>query len=136
MPNDDLMNNIIRNTRSAPRFDLSTTSNAEVNRMLRQAAGYDTPEPTPKPQEPPQLPKLGGSDYGLKDEEPPPGVNEDEWERWVYKGRVIRLLDQAGRLPGEPGYDRATTGPGGPDSYDLAAAVKARRDRWRNLTGI
>jgi hypothetical protein len=136
MGSNDAMNRLIRESRSAPTFPASAGSNV-INNALREAAGLDVDDDQADDQPAPQLPTLGGSDYGLRHEEPPPGVDESEWEAWIYrKGRVLKLLDQHGRLPGEDGYDRASTGPAIPATYDMAAAVKARRQRWRNLTGL
>jgi hypothetical protein len=134
MSSNDPMNDLIRNSRSYPTFDASTVSSDTINRALREAAGIDQPPPQPA-QPTPQLPALGGSDYHLADDEPLPAAEPKEWERWIYRRRVISLLDQQGRLPGEAGYDRATTGPGNPDSFNMTAAVAARRNRWRQRTG-
>jgi hypothetical protein len=105
---------------------------AGINAALREAAGIEPAAQAAPTPEQPKLPSLGGSDYALKDDEPLP-VEPEKWDAFIHRRRVIRLLDRNGLLPGEPGYRLDTTGPVDPDHFDMAAAVEARRRRWRSL---
>jgi hypothetical protein len=52
--------------------------------------------------------------------EPPPTANIREWQRWA--AQHAPLMDDHGRLPGEPGYTRPA-----PDSF---MAKAQRNGRW------
>jgi hypothetical protein len=108
MPND-LMNDVLRNQRSAPRFTVETDDiGAEVNAALR---GQPTPNTTAR--------RVAEGRAKL-DPEPPPTANIREWQRWAQGAAPI--MDPEGRIPGERGYTRPAA-----DSFD---AMAARNGRW------
>jgi hypothetical protein len=113
-----------------------------INRALREAAGLG---PAPEPQQPGRQQQPGADPRtasrhllaeaasGVRDAEPIPGVDaEAKWDEWIWSRPVVTLLDQQGRLPGERGFDAATTGMALQQAWDVEQAIDTRRHRWQN----
>jgi hypothetical protein len=125
----DAINQAIRSARGNP-LDLSDT--AAVNAAIRVAAGR-APAPAARSTGRPFTP----DEYRVRHGEPAPGqATLAAWNRWAWQ-RAAGLLDQHGRLPGEDGYDAASSGRGdNPDAYDPVPAIVARKRRWRDRDAL
>jgi hypothetical protein len=122
---NDAINQALRDARGE-QLDLS--DHQAVNRALRAAAGRD-PGPSPAAQQSPTARPFTADQYAVRHTEPSPGTSVAHWRRWAWQ-HAAGLLDQHGRLPGEPRYDPASNGLTDPDNYDATGAVRARLQRW------
>jgi hypothetical protein len=129
------------------RFDINDPDiGTKINRSIREARGLPGPDldTDPDPGQPAPTPDprtirgrlLATAASEIRSAEPTAGVDsEREWGSWAWSRRVAGLLDQNGRLPGERGYNPATTGPAS-QSFHLGQAIDARRQRWLALGRI
>jgi hypothetical protein len=138
---DRISEHINAQLREVRARSFSADDHAGINAALREAAGRD---PSPEPQQPgrSQQPTtdprtasrrlLSEAASGIRDSEPVPGLGPARaWDEWVWSRPVVTLLDQQGRLPGERGYDAGTTGLALEQTWDVDAAIDARKQRWQ-----
>jgi hypothetical protein len=127
----DAINQAIRATRGDP-IDLSNPD--AVNQAIRRAAGRD---PGPAAPERRAGARFTRDEYRVRHGEPAPGHSTlADWNQWAWR-RASGLLDQHGRLPGEDGYDPASSGRGDtPGGYDPVQAIVARKRRWRERDAL
>jgi hypothetical protein len=128
----DAINTTIRAARGDP-VDFSDPG--AINAAIRRAAGRD-PGPAAAPERPAGA-RFTRDEYRVRHGEPAPGHSTlADWNQWAWR-RASGLLDRHGRLPGEGGYDPASSGRSDTSGgYDPVQAIVARKRRWRDRDAL